>query len=166
MPKQIPKNIGWGEGGQHLPSLQELLDAAAKDLQAIYAEVAGLDAVDRNLRASDETPLEVVETTPEEGAEDVVVSADIEIEFDRNIEFTDNESTTMGEIELYNVDDETEHESFDTATISDKTLTIDLDDPLTAEKTYRLTIPVEDTINGVDGAVLKKPFVLTFKTAD
>lgn len=165
--KRVKKDIGWGEGGAKVPDLYGLLTAIANDIQALYGD-SDLDKRDRELIGVDETALEVAETVPAEGAEEVVISADIVVTFDRNIEFSDNEASFNSAMTLHNVTDDTEHTSFNTTTISDAILTIDLDSPLTADKEYKLTIPAEgDVVNGVaDGSVLEQDFELTFTTAE
>ncbi len=164
MPKQVPKKVGVAEGGGRLPKLHELLDALAEDMAAIYAEVAGLDATDRNLIGSAETNLEVEETAPAEGAEDVAVDADIVVTFDRNIAFTDDEAAAKTNIEV----DADGSQAIDSISLSDKVMTIDLTASLPTDQEVTVTIPHdEDTVMGEDdGRELEETFELKFTTVE
>lgn len=146
---KIPGMIGHGEGGGHLDKLTELLEAAAKDLKEVFDE-AGLDDSLRRLRMHDEDtvlPLEVSETSPGNEETGVAEDADIEITFDRDIKFADDEEAAKEAIRVYKMDgdDEVEH-NIDSISIPNKVATLDLEGNLEkGETTYYVEIPVEDT---------------------
>ena len=166
MPEKIPKHIGYGEGGGNLPSLAEILELVAKGLKEAYDEVDDLNPGERPLMKHDEDFLEVEETTPEDGAEDVDKSNDIEVEFKEDIEYWKDKATTEGELEVKNITDDTDETIDDIDITGDNTLVIKPDTNWTAEKELRVTVPKATVISQGDKLGMKEDLVFTFTTGE
>ncbi len=165
-PVKVPYKIGYGEGGGRVPKLEELLNAVATDLEILYGE-ASVDDTVRTLLGSNEVPLKVVGTDPEDKEEDVDANKNIVITFNQGIEFqkTDTEAKAAIEVE----DEDSSAKSVTTATIGgdgDTELTLDCAE-FTANKWHTVTIPREETVKATAGFIgLSEDFVFSFKVEE
>jgi len=165
MPEKIPKHIGYGEGGQHLPSLAELLEAIVEGFKDIYDELDDLNPGERPLVKYGENFLEVEEISPDI-TEEVDKSSDIEIEFNKDIDYWKDKGTTEGEIEVKNLDSEANE--LDDIDISDgNTLVLKADGDWSSEQEFQVTIPKATVIeDGGDKLGMKEDLVFTFTTGE
>jgi len=150
---KTPRRLGHGEGGTRTPSLEELMDDIAKDLEDVFDEIDDLSDVDRRHRAStgDDKPIEANVTieddnleaafTEEEAAHTYNTDATVDVKESTGIE-TD---TLTVKLEVFDSDDNVEFDETETpAQISDETTTVTLsvNDEITAAGTYTAIITV------------------------
>jgi len=166
--KKVPRKIGFGEGGNRVPKLEELLENLVDELIDVYGEVDGLNPVKRRIWKYEEDYLQVEETSPEEGEEDVAVGVNIEVDFNQDI--VDNSPAgddIKDHITLKKDGGEGDAETINDATISEDTLTIEVDGNMDANEEYQLVIDKEKTVRAEgSGLGLEDDFVLNFTTAE
>jgi len=170
MPERIPKKIGKGEGGENLPKLNNLLGLLADATKTIYDEIDDLNPAKRPLIKHNEKFLEVVETSPEAGEEEVSVGDDIDITFNEEIEFWKNSSETEGQVKVIKLDDDSEH-TIDSVSIEeddgdDLILRISPDGDLDADEEYQVVVEKEAVISKGDKLGMEKDYKFTFRTAE
>ena len=106
MSGKVPKGLGFGEGGKNVPQLQGLLNAVAKDLEALFTAATVNQAL-RSIRGSDEVKVTVSGTLTDSVSADPIAFALVTIsaEGDATIYYTAiSDSEGKYAIDLYKGD--------------------------------------------------------------
>jgi len=167
---RVPKKIGHAEGGGNLPKLDDILGNLADGLKEIYDEIDDLNPAKRPLINSSDEYINVKETTPEDGAEDVTKGDNIEVTFDREVQFAVSEGETESAVKIYDDDDESEHtvDDVNIVEVSDEDVKLQIvpDGDLSSNSNHTVTIPTDAVVGKEDKLGLKEDYKFSFKTGD